>query len=192
VPKAKPDEAEAPVEESEEAAPPAEAVVETQDEVSPPPAVAEMPIQVLPPPVAPSNTPPIAGLRALDELPLMASPAFLSALDEIRAAVTEDAPLDERQLQFVATGVTATGLSLTAGFVTWAIRGGSLLSALMAGIPAWKGFDPLPVVAGARPPRKADEKDNKAEEDRDSEDAQVARLFDDEPAVEPSKELERE
>jgi len=78
--------------------------------------------------------------------------------------------------------VTATGLSLTAGFVTWAIRGGSLLSALMAGIPAWKGFDPLPVVAGAGKRRATDEdddKDKKEEEDTGTEDAEagVSRLF---------------
>jgi hypothetical protein len=183
VAKQKPDEAEEAVEEAveegvEEATPPAE-VAEDSDAGATTAAVEpEMPIKVMRPPVSPSNTPPIAGLRALDELPLLASPEFLRALDDIRSVVEEDAPLDERELQFVATGVTATGLSLTAGFVTWAIRGGSLLSALMAGIPAWKGFDPLPVVAGARR-RKDSELDelSEAAASTDDEEAEVAELF---------------
>ncbi|MFN9720382.1 MAG: beta strand repeat-containing protein, partial [Planctomycetota bacterium] len=43
-----------------------------------------------------------------------------------------------------STAVVTTSLSV--GYVIWALRGGSLLTAFMSAMPAWQSFDPLPVL----------------------------------------------
>jgi hypothetical protein len=42
------------------------------------------------------------------------------------------------------------GVSLSAGFVAWLLRAGPLVAGLASSMPAWKGFDPLPVLARER------------------------------------------
>jgi hypothetical protein len=39
-----------------------------------------------------------------------------------------------------------TGLTLSAGFVAWMVRGGALVAGLMASLPAWRHFDPVPIL----------------------------------------------
>lgn len=43
--------------------------------------------------------------------------------------------------------IAGTSLTLSAGFVAWVLRGGSLLASFMSTLPLWKGFDPLPILA---------------------------------------------
>jgi hypothetical protein len=48
--------------------------------------------------------------------------------------------------QFVASSaVVSTGMSI--GYVLWLMRGGALLSSIIASMPAWRSIDPLPVLA---------------------------------------------
>jgi hypothetical protein len=47
----------------------------------------------------------------------------------------------------IVSSATATGLSLSVGFVAWAMRTGALLSGVFAARPIWQGFDPLPVLS---------------------------------------------
>ncbi len=42
--------------------------------------------------------------------------------------------------------LAGTSLGLTVGIVSWLLRGGALLSALLSSMPLWRGFDPLPVL----------------------------------------------
>ncbi len=49
----------------------------------------------------------------------------------------------------------ATSLGLTAGFVTWLLRGGSLLASLMSTIPLLKKYDPVPILVGSKKSLKA-------------------------------------
>ena len=37
-------------------------------------------------------------------------------------------------------------ISLTAGFVSWVLRGGSLLASFMSTVPVLNNFDPLPIL----------------------------------------------
>ena len=47
----------------------------------------------------------------------------------------------------IAIGSSAVvSTSLPVGTVIWALRGGSLLTALLSAMPAWQAFDPLPVL----------------------------------------------
>ncbi len=57
--------------------------------------------------------------------------------------------------EFVIKVAQGTTLSLSAGVLIWALRGGSLLASLMSTVPLWHGFDPLPILAaGSRDKRK--------------------------------------
>ena len=42
------------------------------------------------------------------------------------------------------------GTLLTAGFVTWILRAGAMVSALLTTMPVWRGFDPLLVLISRR------------------------------------------
>ena len=46
----------------------------------------------------------------------------------------------------VIGSVATVGSGLTAGYIMWAIRGGMLLSGLLAQMPAWTMLDPLLIV----------------------------------------------
>jgi hypothetical protein len=45
----------------------------------------------------------------------------------------------------VASG-TVVSASLSIGYVIWLVRGGALMSSLLASIPAWRIMDPLPIL----------------------------------------------
>jgi hypothetical protein len=68
---------------------------------------------------------------------------------------------------------------LSAGFLTWALRGASLLASVAASLPAWQGFDPLPVLAAKKRKEKKDEDvdENGETKDDDWQEKRVQRLF---------------
>ncbi|MFZ4758967.1 MAG: hypothetical protein ACOYLX_12450, partial [Burkholderiaceae bacterium] len=47
----------------------------------------------------------------------------------------------------IATSSVALTTSLSIGYVVWLLRGGVLLTSLLASMPAWRSIDPLPVLA---------------------------------------------
>ncbi len=65
-------------------------------------------------------------------------------------ATTHDGSSDEadtlssEQLVLGTTTVATTALSI--GYIVWLLRGGSLFASLMASLPAWSEFDPLPIL----------------------------------------------
>jgi len=74
------------------------------------------------------------------------SPEFLQQLnrfsDELGQTMDDQA---EKRSLFVDT-MKGVGLTLSAGFVAWMVRGGTLLAGLMASLPAWRHFDPVPIL----------------------------------------------
>jgi hypothetical protein len=50
----------------------------------------------------------------------------------------------------VAAVAATTGISLSAGFVAWLLRGGAMASSLLASAPLWRSCDPLPILANRR------------------------------------------
>ena len=46
-----------------------------------------------------------------------------------------------------AEAAAGISLSLTAGFVSWALRAGSMAASFLAAMPTWRNFDPMPVLA---------------------------------------------
>ena len=74
------------------------------------------------------------------------SPEFLQQLnrfsDELGQVMDDQA--EKRSL--FADMMKGAGLTLSAGFVAWLVRGGTLLAGLMASLPAWRHFDPVPIL----------------------------------------------
>ena len=68
---------------------------------------------------------------------------FLESLDRAREDVA--APAHFEAVIVGSTIAGSTGLSV--GYVVWLIRGGALLASLVSSTPAWRAFDPLPVLA---------------------------------------------
>lgn len=58
--------------------------------------------------------------------------------------------VQEREYQSHLLGRVASfsGMALSAGFVAWILRGGSLVASFLVSMPAWRHFDPLPVLGG--------------------------------------------
>ncbi len=65
---------------------------------------------------------------------------------------------------------------LSAGFLTWALRGASLLASVAASLPAWQGFDPLPVLAAKKRDKKKDEDGDDNGDEKKDDDWQEKRL----------------
>ncbi|MBT8443891.1 MAG: tandem-95 repeat protein, partial [Gammaproteobacteria bacterium] len=57
---------------------------------------------------------------------------------------------------------TGSSLLLSAGILTWILRGGALASALLSTLPVWQGFDPLPILMARKRSRDkaADERED--------------------------------
>jgi hypothetical protein len=67
-------------------------------------------------------------------------------LDRLQSDLLEDARSEE-MFQSLVIGTTAVGASaLVVGYVAWALRAGSLLSAMLSALPAWTMFDPVPIL----------------------------------------------
>ena len=76
----------------------------------------------------------------------LASNELQMALDELNQQLGSDGRAEQSGEQLVVTTVTGVSIALTVGFVSWALQGGSLLTALMTVLPVWNTFDPLPVL----------------------------------------------
>jgi parallel beta-helix repeat protein len=70
---------------------------------------------------------------------------FTRDIDNIRREVQQEMSL-ERAVVGSSVAVTT---SVSIGYVIWLLRGGVLLSSLLATLPAWRSLDPFPVLAGA-------------------------------------------
>jgi hypothetical protein len=84
-----------------------------------------------------------------------------------RLADDLDRAIEEREHKAHLLGRVASfsGIALSAGFVAWILRGGSLLASFLVSMPAWRHFDPLPVLGAAgRDRRKLDRKAREEQE----------------------------
>ena len=78
-----------------------------------------------------------------------------------RLADDLDRAMEEREHKAHLMGRVASfsGIALSAGFVAWLLRSGSLLASFLVSMPAWRRFDPLPVLgAGGRERKELDRK----------------------------------
>ena len=92
-----------------------------------------------------AGTPETRALAARAGSPMLAlrESDFARELDESREGAL--AGFELREAVVASSMVAATSLSL--GYVVWVLRGGVLLTGLLASLPAWRSIDPLPVLA---------------------------------------------
>ncbi|MGB5442060.1 MAG: Ig-like domain-containing protein, partial [Gammaproteobacteria bacterium] len=101
-----------------------------------------------------------SGLRQNIEMAnhdLNASMELWQMIDIMKQQINGSQGGDDGYMQLVAKSATGMALSLSAGIITWALRGGVLLASMLSAVPLWKGFDPLPIIARTRK-NKDDEK----------------------------------
>ncbi|MHB8973083.1 MAG: cadherin domain-containing protein, partial [Pirellulaceae bacterium] len=88
--------------------------------------------------------------RFVSEIPLTV--AFASSHD---SPSEETGVLSSEQLVLGTTTAAATAFSV--GYIVWLIRGGSLFASLLASLPAWSAFDPLPILDSSATSDKEDD-----------------------------------
>ncbi|MGI9288585.1 MAG: cadherin domain-containing protein, partial [Pseudomonadales bacterium] len=120
-------------------------------------------------PVAQQN-PTMKAMPVMDSVAInsvMADHALWERLEKMQQEMNEtSAEQEEREL--IVKIVTGSTLTVSAGFVSWILRGGSLLASFLSTLPLWKGFDPLPILATRE--KKSEEKqkpDTNANADKD-------------------------
>lgn len=95
------------------------------------------------------------------------SDLLLAKLSEMAGSLEQAIGVSEEHHELVTRVAALTGTTLSAGFIVWALRSGALLASFMATMPAWRHFDPLPVLGGTRREwercRKDSEHDQQAE-----------------------------
>jgi hypothetical protein len=107
---------------------------------------------------------------------------FRQALDVLSEGVGTTDILNEMQHNTLQVAFKGTSFVLSAGFLTWALRGASLLASVAASLPAWQGFDPLPVLAAKKRDKKRGKKVEDGEDvlekdDADWQEKRIQRLF---------------
>ncbi len=73
---------------------------------------------------------------------------FLQQLNTFSKELGENVQEETGARSMLVTMVKSTGLALSTGVVAWIVRGGTLLAGLMAAVlPAWRHFDPVPILS---------------------------------------------
>jgi len=80
----------------------------------------------------------------------------------------------EHQARLLGRVASFSGMALSVGFVAWILRSGSLLASFLISMPAWRHFDPLPVLGTSGRDRR--QRDLKVDEEAKRESRQFRGL----------------
>ena len=69
-----------------------------------------------------------------------------SSLDTFKEELGKDLLFDKA----LVSSAVASSIGLSAGYVIWMLKGGSLLASVLSSLPAWQLADPLSILAGRR------------------------------------------
>ena len=83
--------------------------------------------------------------------------AVKNSLDGVQQELAQEMELEK----VVLGSVLATSVGLSAGYVVWLLKGGSLLASVLSSMPAWQLADPLSILVG----RTNDDEDDETLED---------------------------
>ena len=97
------------------------------------------------------------------------APLSVALPGDAPASGPEKRSAEEQQFDIMVNGVRLTGVSLSVGVVTWALRAGGIVSSLLASLPAWRFVDPLPVLERAERARVV-WRDDEDDDDGDGDD----------------------
>ena len=87
---------------------------------------------------------------------------FWEALDTMKRQMSGMDDSEQAQAVFMAQIAAGSGILLSAGYVSWILRGGALAAMLLSSMPTWAGFDPLPLLAARK--KKKDEDEDEPDE----------------------------
>ena len=122
--------------------------------------------------IAPFEMESVAPLELLSQLD---NKAFLDGMEQMNRDLELAVEEQQAQNQFSVEFFVGVTLSLSAGFVSWVLRIGSLLASFMSVMPLWMQLDPLPVLGTAAQKRR---KDEASENDRvEGKDDRVEEIF---------------
>jgi hypothetical protein len=93
---------------------------------------------------------------------------FRQALNIMSEGVGTTDILEELEHNTLQATFKGSSFVLSAGFLTWALRGASLLASVAASLPAWQGFDPLPVLAAKKRDKKVKDEEDTGDETKDA------------------------
>jgi VCBS repeat-containing protein len=102
------------------------------------------------------------------------SDLLFSKLEEMTASLEQAMGMSQEQHVVTVRIAALTGSTLSAGFIAWALRSGTLLASFMATMPAWRHFDPLPVLGGSR--SEWERRKKEAEQDQQAENSEFQGL----------------
>jgi hypothetical protein len=101
--------------------------------------------------------------------------SFVSALDKMAEDMDESLRESNERIKMSTEVAIGATMSISAGFVSWVLRAGSLMASFMSVIPMWKQFDPLPILGAAKVNKDKDEAVKELSEDKS--DAKVEEIF---------------
>jgi hypothetical protein len=64
----------------------------------------------------------------------------------MRSDIDASVEKQDRKMQLSAEAVAGMGISVTAGFVSWALRAGSMAASFLTAMPVWRHLDPMPIL----------------------------------------------
>ena len=124
-------------------------------------------------------------------LPIVSNFAMWSAIDAMLNELDDHYYQSQSSDVVIANVVRGATWSLSAGFVAWILRGGSLIAAAMSSIPIWKGLDPLPIIAMSKRERKRLEEEKLVDkQEEDSLQHEIGEIIDDARLVRDAKHME--
>jgi len=107
--------------------------------------------------------------------------SFVKELNQLNRDLDKAFQEDKDHYQLRSELIVGSTLSITAGIVSWLLRGGALLASFMSSVPLWKQLDPLPILgAEAKKRKELKDRDDDDETEDDQKDKQVEDIFDDE------------
>jgi hypothetical protein len=112
------------------------------------------------------------------------SDLLMAKLDEMTVSLEQAVDVAQEHHELVARVAAVTGTTLSVGFVAWALRSGAILASCLATMPAWRHFDPLPVVKLTRHERsRRQEELARASQEEAMEFSGLKRVLDDKPPL---------
>ena len=82
------------------------------------------------------------------------SPEFINDVNKMLVDLDNAADIENKEMKMSAEAIAGVSITLTAGFVSWALRAGSLIASFLAVMPAWRHLDPMPILAADEKSRR--------------------------------------
>lgn len=112
------------------------------------------------------------------------SDLLMAKLDEMAVSLQEAVNVSQERHELMARVAAVTGTTLSVGFVAWALRSGAILASMLATMPAWQHFDPLPVVKLTRNERaRRRDEATRAQQEEAVEFKGLGRVLDEQPPL---------